>query len=262
MLQGHPPLKIANGERVPSADLPRVLLYDVYKRFTARNERKDFLTSATNVAFLAALQSGFSKDAIRGLATAVSQGHLAVWSRRTDEQQALVLSKLAGALPPPSRTARVSFVSNVRSKLNYWARAVLSAQPSCAALSASGGEGRTGTARITVRVSSAVPDDVPAYMLRKPTTDPVVAHTMRLITSVYLPSGISVDGARVDGKVAAIADDQELGWRVVSLTLQVPQRRTSELVLELSGPAELLPTKVAGPAMVHQPRVSTGDCLR
>ncbi|WP_432484198.1 DUF4012 domain-containing protein [Kineococcus esterisolvens] len=254
-----PPLQLGPFGEVATADLPEVLMRDAYVRYEDDNDaREAFLAAASAAAFEAVLHDGLSADALSGGREAVTSGHLAVWSSRPQEQEALVAAGLAGVLGDPGAappTAHVGLTNAAPSKLDYWVRAELELTPPCAA----GAGEATGALQLTL--TNTVPEEVPWYTRnQRHRSDPLLGRTARDVVSLWVPPQVGLDGASVDGTPVATAVDTEHGWRLVRLTVDVPPGEPVVVRWQLRGPAGALPVAVDAPATATTPEVRTTAC--
>ncbi|WP_432491927.1 DUF4012 domain-containing protein [Kineococcus gypseus] len=255
MLHEHEPLDLAGFGRVAPADLPDVLMHEAYVRFEGdQDARKAFLSTASAAAFEAVLADGVGEGTLRGAAEAVRTGHLALWSSRAPEQEALVAAGVAGDLGPQRPWARVGLTNADPSKLNYWTRAEVGVGAACPA-----GGGRA-TSRLSLRLVNPVPQEVPDYMAHAGVRGEPGRRTAVTLVSLHLPAGVAVAGAEVDGRPVAVAAGVERGWLLVRLEVVLPPGVPVEVAWRLEGPAELLPREVQPPATVAEPVVRPVPC--
>ncbi|WP_432498728.1 DUF4012 domain-containing protein [Kineococcus auxinigenes] len=254
-----PPLQLGPFGEVAAGDLPEVLMHDAYVRYEDDNDaREEFLAAASAAAFEAVLSDGLSADALSGGREAVASGHLAVWSSRPEEQEALVAAGLAGVLGDPAATpatAHLGLTNAAPSKLDYWVRAAVELSPPCAA----GAAQATGTVQLTL--TNTVPEEIPWYTRnQRHRSDPVLGRTARDVVSLWVPPQVGLDGATVDGTAVGTAVDSEHGWRLVRLTVDVPPGEAVVVEWRLRGRADALPVTVTPPSTASTPEVRTIDC--
>ncbi|PPK97234.1 uncharacterized protein DUF4012 [Kineococcus xinjiangensis] len=255
LLSGHEPLDLAPFGRVAVEDLPAVLMYDAYVRYEGdQAARKRFLTVASGAAFGAVLADGLSESSLRGAAEAVERGHLAVWSSHPEEQEALVAAGVAGDLGPQRPWARIGLTNADASKLNYWMQPTVELSTPCAPA------GARGTSTLSMTLENPVPAEIPKYMRNWNSGPGIGQRTAVTIVSLYVPAGVGLSQARVDGAPVPVAFDTERGWQLVRLTVAVPPDRPLTVTWDLVGPAGLMPREVQAPPTVAEPVVRVEAC--
>ncbi len=255
----HPPLDLGPFGQVPTADLATTLLYEAYVRFEGdQPARKAFLTATSAAAFEAILSDGLSSTVLRGMGEAVRSGHLAVWSAVPGEQSALVAAGVGGLLGDPAAqpgVVKVGLTNAVPSKLDYWMQPAFVVEPSCSTAAAA-----EATSILQLTLTNPVPEEIPQYMRNQRESSALGSRTGQDIVSLWVPPWVGLQQAVVDGSPVATAVDDERGWRLIRLTVQVPPDRPVVVRWTLTGRADALPRTVEGPSTVTPPTVTTVGC--
>jgi hypothetical protein len=200
------------------------------------------------------LSDGLSTAALDGARAAVGSGHLAVWSRRPEEQAALVTAGVAGVLgPPEDGVARVGLTGTVPSKLDYWVEPSFRLSPPCAG---------AGTAKgaLELRLENTVPVDVPSYVSNAAAPRVADRRTAVQTVSLWVAPWVGLDAVSVDGRPVGAAVDTEEGWRLVRVSVPVPPGTSVTVRWAFSGAAGALPRTVTGPTTATAPTVTKGTC--
>ncbi|WP_432543817.1 DUF4012 domain-containing protein [Kineococcus sp. SYSU DK002] len=251
----HPPLDLGPFGAVATPDLAHVLMYEAYVTYGEdQDARKAFLAATSAAAFEAVLSDGLSTAALDGAREAVGSGHLAVWSSRPQEQEALVAAGVAGTLGEPrDAVARVGLTSTVPSKLDYWVRPSLEVSAPCSG---------TGTAQgsLSLTLANSVPPSVPAYVSNAAAPRVADRRTAAETVSLWVAPWVGLDQVTVDGTAVGAAVDTERGWRLVRVSVRIPPGTSVTVRWRFSGAADALPRTVVGPTTATAPTVTTGDC--
>ena len=254
----HAALELGPFGSVATADLAGVLMHDAYVRFgDDQDARKAFLAATSAAAFQAVLADGLSTATLDGAQRAVDSGHLALWSSRPAEQDALVAAGVAGVLGDPAAAgavARIGLTNTAPSKLDYWLQPAIEVRAPCTTGSAEA----TGSVQLTL--VNPVPEDIPAYMQNADARGTADERTARDTVSLWIPPWVGLDAVTVDGAAVEAAVDTEEGWRLVRVSVDLPPDTPVVVGWQLRGPADALPREVTGPTTATAPVVTTGAC--
>ncbi len=188
--------------------------------------------------------AGDTTKLVTALGRAAREGRLEISSNHAEEQRILSSTALGGALPDvPGPFLGVVTQNATASKLDYWLRRQttyrLQRQPNGA-----------GVATITIRLTNAAPDGLPAYVrhrqdLKDAAGNPRAQNNLWL--SVYTGRGSWLVGARLDGVPIGLASGSESGRPVLSTYLTVDRGQTRTLEIKVREP-------VGGPALTVRPQ--------
>ncbi|MFD0482552.1 DUF4012 domain-containing protein [Kineococcus sp. GCM10028916] len=242
---------------VATADIAKTLMYDAYVTYGADNDaRKAFLAATSAAAFEAVLSDGLSTTALDGARTAIGSGHLAVWSSRAQEQDALVAAGVAGVLGDPASAgpvARIGLTNTEPSKLDFWLQPAVEVSAPCAKVG-------PATSSVQLTLTNTVPETIPAYVANATARSAIGKRTAQDTVSFWVAPWVGLDRVTVDGQVVGTAVDGEEGWRLVRLTVDVPPGAPVVVRWELSGAADTLPRTVTGPSTATAPTLTAGSC--
>lgn len=123
VLDGTGPIEVGDDTTLTTDNAVEILLNTVYARYEDPLVQDAFFADAAQKIFSAALSgSGDSRKTLEGLAKAVDERRIMLWSAQKEEEADLAGTRLAGGLPADSSTPRVGVYVNdtTSSKMQYY----------------------------------------------------------------------------------------------------------------------------------------------
>ncbi len=236
LLRATGPVRLPSGQRISGGNAVTVTLKDAYAEITDNAARDAYFQQIAHAVLAKALAGhGDPAAIVEQLGRAAGEGRLLVFSAHHRAEAELARTALGGVLPDrPGPFAEVVVNNIAGSKLDYYlARSVrYTAVGGC-----SDGSRRT---RVRVRLTNTAPaGGLPSYVVNHvpPGSGPLAPTTNRLLVTVFLARGASMDAVRVDGRRQLAGTGLERGHTVVTMQLDIPAGRTRTLVVDATEPA-------------------------
>ena len=236
-MRGMEPVPLSTGDAMTSANVVSLLMNEVYLRFD--EVRQDLVFADAVTAVSDRLTGGqFEPTALmEGLAQAVEERRLLMWSAHEAEQTAFELLGVDGAMPVSDATTDrvgVYFHENVGSKMSYYLHsAVQLDKATCRP------DGRQSY-RVGITLTNAMPADsarsISPSILGTFKRSGLAPGVQRTMVYVLAPPGGEILRATVDGvnvPIEGLHDEAYPGVRLVPVTN--PQA-TSTMVVEIVSP--------------------------
>jgi hypothetical protein len=252
-------LRVAGDVEVNNLDVPigpdnaaDFLLRDQYRQFPDVDERKDFLQRIAKQTFTRLTRVKLPGPRFIGeaLGPAVGAGHLRVWMSDPDEQS---FFEQIGASDHLERSATgddlMVTISNANAnKADAYLQRTVSYETTY--------DPATGRASgtVTVDLQNDVPLDLTDYVVANVNDEP--RGTNRTFLSLY--SGLTIDGATIDGEDLPLEVHDEYGLRRGAAFVSVPPGGSRQVVFRVSGPVKADGTfdvRVITPALVNPDHV-------
>lgn len=197
-LDGTGAIKVGDGTTLTSNNAVEILLNTVYARYEDPRVQDAFFADAAEKIFKAALSGrGDSRKTLEGLAKAVDERRIMLWSAQKDEEAELAGTRLGGTLPASTATPHIGVYLDdaTQAKMQYyltWKTTVEAER--CT-------DGGRQTLVSTTTLTSTAPEDanqLPDYI----TGDGRRAKSgqQQVGVNVYAPAGGTVQRLDVDGK--------------------------------------------------------------
>jgi hypothetical protein len=253
LLRAVGPVRLPGGEQVDAANVARLTMSEVYRRYPDSGVQNAFLREVAGSAIQTLLgDPGRPGPLADGLMRAARERRLLVYSADPAEERDLAATPLAGTLPDGAGPYAFVVVNNLAgSKMDYYLeRAVSYTAGQCA--------GGQRPSRITVRLSNVAPPAgrLPGYVSRRGDTSAgtvdqsAAAGSVVDLVSVYGPRAAGVVRSAVDGHRLAVTSYLVDGRPVWGFPLVVPPGQSRTVVLDL-----VEPTSGAAPVVPVQPLV-------
>ncbi|GII21202.1 DUF4012 domain-containing protein [Planosporangium mesophilum] len=248
LLAAEGPVTLPNGTKLTSDNAVRMLLSDVYAKFSTVAQDQFFSAAARAVFDVLTRQPRNMAGLVNQLARAVGERRILVWSADPQQQQHLAGTMLEGSLPITDRTSPTVGVflnDGTGAKLGYYlTHAADLTATACRP---------DGSMELKLRVTLG--STAPSSGLSKDVTGLALAgvpYTIRTNVSIFSPTGGNVVDVLLDGQLPPMVSGAERRRAVdiVTVDLKPGQKRTIEAVL-LTG----IPPAGAGPT--HRPRLWT-----
>ncbi|MGN7799307.1 DUF4012 domain-containing protein [Leifsonia sp. 22587] len=201
LLKATGPVQLPSGDRLTSANAVKLLLSDVYQRYSEPAQQDSFFASAASAVFSRMSAGGVdSKKLLSALAAAGESRRVLVWSAHGSDQKVLAGTTLAGALPQSDLASAgigVYFNDATGSKMDYYlGTSVAAGSAVCRA------DGKPSTV-VSVTLTNKAPADagtsLPKYVTGGGTYGVTPGH-IRTRVAVYGPA---------DGFLAATQSDDK-----------------------------------------------------
>jgi hypothetical protein len=265
LLEGSAGLPLPGGETLRADNAVRLLLSEVYARYSDPDAQDAFFAAAARAIF-EALSGGRvgGSAAVSGLTKAADEHRVLVWSTRAEEQRVLEGTVLAGELPErdgPSPLIGVFMNDGTGAKMSYYLR------QSVEVVGGSCRPDRRREIRLRITVNSTAPraDGLPDLVADGRIG--LVRGVARTNVLVFAPVDGAIQSATVDGKPLPLATGTERNRRVGYYTADLgPGDRSvvdlTVLTAELPGRAAVTPqfwtTPTVTPWIVRSAPVSCG----
>lgn len=231
LLEASGPVRVGDEGVVTADDVVPLTLSEAYQRFPDSDDRTEYLLELVRATFAQlTAPSTPDGDLLRALGAAAEDRRLLVYSDHRPEQAALERLNVAGALPPPDTGLRAVIVNSANgSKLDYYLDRDVRYRLDCPR------DGRRVT-RLRVSLTNGAPNQLPPYVLSHLPDLAAEPATQRLQVSLYLPGGTGVHRLAVNGRPAGFAVSSELGYDVLTTSVDVRSAARAELVWDLDEP--------------------------
>jgi len=243
------PTRLPDGTVLTGANVVDLTERTSYATYQDTSQRKAFFLTVARAAAAQVLGAGHGSPQLSALMpalrTAMSGGHVLVWSAHPGEQRELESRAVSGVVPEgPAPFAGLVVNNAAGTKLDYYLERDLdwTAAPSTPA-----GREVTVTVALTNRAPTAA---LPAYVTQLVDAPdyPTRPGDNRLLVSYFATSGASLVGATLDGRTVLLQPGLERGHPTYTLDLELPARSTRTLVLRL-----LEPPSDRSPTLLRQP---------
>ena len=230
LLDATGPVVVAGLEQpLTSQTVEQFLLLDQYALDTP--ERRDLLEDVADATLRAVLDGSLPgpQRLAEALGPAAAEGHLLMWSTRPDEQALLELIGIDGALPPLHSRDGLAVVTNnaTANKIDSFLERTVDYRAVY--------DRATGAVdgTITVTLANTAPaDGYPDYVIGSEFLD-LPQGTNRTQLAIYTP--LDQFGATLDGVPVSLTRDEELGWNVYSVLLDLAPGASRTMVLDVGG---------------------------
>jgi hypothetical protein len=212
-----------------------------YSRITDTEARKRVLGDAAKATFDRFLDGVRDRaGAVRALARAVAEGHLAFHAVNPEVQAAFDSANVAGRLhSPPGDYVAVSATNAAANKLDYYVRRSLDYDVRL---------NPDGSANTTLTVSLENPSPTsgqPQYVIGPFPGSSAVGESVSFL-STYCAEACELERHTLDGRQAPVGVERELGHRVFSEFVRVDPGATTTLGYELAVPDAWLGDALSG----------------
>lgn len=196
----------------------------VYRVFPEDGPRTRFVQQVLVQVFARLQQPGVKPiELVRQLQRMVGDRDVMAWSPEQRVEDAVRRLGMSGALTAPDgSTVRLSLLNTDGSKLDYYLRVAVTLS----------GSGADRTLEVTLR--NTAPTTVPAYVRNQDPRTELPGTTHDVVLQVHLPPDVDVTHVTRDGSQVGVANGTEAGWRVVRLSVRLPQGSSSTLQLQLT----------------------------
>lgn len=250
ILRGSPPIAVAGAKPLTPANIVDYLAVGQYRDFAApassggidrSAERKQLLVTIARAATDRLVGGGGSTlELLRGLADAVSSGHLRMASDDPALRPQLHQAGIDGALPDgPAPVAYPVLFNSSGGKLDYFVdRSVTYEAGACT--------GRRRRSTITFELSNSAPPGLPPYLTNPAHMPGLDSTTARVTVMIYGTRGARLVSATLDGKPlgSALNGAVEAGLPQWSTLLNLPSGQPRRIVLHLDEPTSAGPARV------------------
>lgn len=210
-----------------AATVERFLYIDQYDAdWEERSEMLDRVATATLEAVLGG-QLPAPQHLARELGPAATGGDLVGWARRPEEQELMGLIGMDGALPAPDGRDGLAVITNNASanKIDSFLERSIGYDAHV--------DGGFVRATVTVTLHNGAPaSGYPSYVLGSEFLD-LPSGTNRTLLSVYTP--LERVGATLDGEATGMQNNNELGWHVYTIRLDLAPGQTRVVTIDLVG---------------------------
>lgn len=239
LLEGTGPVEVPGGPPLRAGSAVDTLLRDVYLQVPDPEAQDAYFAAAAEAVF-GAVASGQGDPArlLDGLARAVSEGRINLWSSRGREQALIQETALAGRIPREEGNrpfVGVFMNDGTASKLQYYFRHRVDVKPvSC------NPEGRQ-TLEVTVTMRSTAPRnaaELPPSVIGPRTEGAyfgVEPGDQRINVHLYAPIGGWIEESAVDGEETPLSEAEHLGHAVGSRSVTLAPGRKSTLTYRVRG---------------------------
>ena len=246
LLDGTGGIELASGEEVTAENVVELTLDEVYRRYEGdQSARRDYLAEMVDAVFATLTGPGSDPaDLLRGLSHGTSERRLMIYSADADEQADLVAGGLAGTLPDARSSVGVVVNNAGANKLDYYLDRSVAYVPGC----------HGDPATLTLVLGNAAPlSGLPSYIDAHRIPDlETTPSTSRLLVSAYVPGTTGLDGFfAVDGEARPVSAGRELGYSVLTATVDVPAGAELDLVWTLDASGSPPVTDLFGQPLVR-----------
>lgn len=231
----------------PGVELDATTVVDVvqaqaYERFADDEPaRLAYLGAVSAAAFGAVTAADPADPAVRAaLGESAGDGHLQVWVRDEEVQDALEDLHVTGSVPDGAGRSEVRFdlTNSDASKLDHYLHVAASSRCDRGPV-------------VEVRLSlEGVPTRLPEYVTNK--LDGADPRSHQVLLGLRLPPTRGLDGLQVDGADVPVQLGTERGWSVVRFPVDVPADGSAVVTARLTGDAQ-------APDLVAQPLTHAAD---
>ena len=244
------PVRLPGDDRITSANAVSMTLRDVYARFDDDRQRDVYLQLIARTVLDRVLSGGADSGILlQQLRLAAADGRFQVYSTQDALQQELSATQLGGVLPKgPGPLAQLVVNNIAASKLDFY----LDRSVEYTAMTGCRSELRR--TQVEVRLRNGAPEQgLPAYVTNHLTGE-LPPGTERLLVSLYLAEGASIDRLRLDGKRTLAGVGFERGHPVVTLPLDIAPGEFRTLTVDVTEPASAKQGKVPVQPLVRPQR--------
>lgn len=196
VLEATGPVTLPSGEKLNAGNASRILMNEVYFRYTDPSAQDAFFAAATGAVFQALIDGrGSAPSLISALYRAGEQHRLYMWSADPSDQAILADTTIAGPLPvTDERTARFGVFLNdgTGSKMSYYVKPDVGVEWTSCPSSAANGP-RALTLSVTL-LNDAPPDaatSLPTYITGEGAYG-TAPGTAKVVGNIYLPQGFEL----------------------------------------------------------------------
>jgi uncharacterized protein DUF4012 len=257
LLQVSGPVLLADGTSVTAANVVALTQATVYANFAVseNDARKDYLLQIAKAVSHKLLSGGVdTAGLVRAAGRAADESRLLLWVRDPGIERQLARLPIGGVEPQTTAPYfRLTLWNSTASKLDYYVHASVDwTRTGCGAKRA---------VTVTVQLTNAAPEGLPAYVLG-PTTDKqygIAPGDEYLAILGYGTQGAELKSYTVNGKETDVAQLSERGHPVFSDGEYVPRGKTITIVYHLIEPAGSGAPIVPAQPMVNPMTVTVHD---
>ncbi len=236
------PVTLADGTRVTEKNAVKVLLVDAYRRFPKQQdaERNAYLQETARRVVNRLSQGGLDgARLVARVSRAAASGHLQLVATDPALETELRTARVGGALQADGPFLSVVTQDVGGSKLGAYLRrsVTYTGKPTGEAVDLGSGPVLEEEATVSVALTNAAPDSLPAYVTARPDDPTSPVGQAKYWLSVYLGTQGTLLSATLDGRPVEVETGTENGLTVVSLFLTVDRAGTRTLVLHVRQPA-------------------------
>lgn len=246
LLKATGPIALPTGDQLSSDNAVKLLLSEVYARYTVPAQQDVFFATAASAVFSRVAHGDFDPRAmISALATAADERRVLLWSAHDQEQAILATTTLAGGLPVSTESTRAFGVylnDATGAKMDYYLDVKVGlGQATCRK------DGRP-TYAVDVTLTNTAPADAGATLAGYVTGNGafgVIPGQVRTNVLVYAPKKALYLGASKDGAALALHSATDEGYPVGQFQVQLAPGHSSTVRLEFLGAKPFSGTIVA-----------------
>ena len=229
ILRATGPVQLPTGDTLTSDNAVKLLLSDVYAKYTDPTAQDAFFAAAASSVFEKVSSGSFdTKQFIAALTQGTSEGRLRLWSADQGEQRQIDDTAVAGSLPSATKATRqfgVYLNDGTGSKMDYYLDKTVAVGSSICRK-----DGRP-TSVVQVTIKNTAPADaatsLPEYVTGGGSfgTEP---GKIKTLVAVYAPTNALYLGSSQDGKQVGVQTTSDGGHPVAQLqTLLAPGESTT-----------------------------------
>ncbi|MFV9426232.1 DUF4012 domain-containing protein [Microbacterium sp. S1037] len=201
VLEATGPVMLPSGEQLNAGNAARILMNEVYLRYSDPSEQDAFFAASTGAVFQALIDGrGSAPSLISALYRAGEQHRLLMWSADPADQAIIADTTVAGPLPvTDGRTARFGVYLNdgTGSKMSYYVRPEVAVEwGSCQPLATAGQRSLTLSLSLTNDAPSDAATSLPAYITGEGAYG-TAPGTAKVVGNLYLPEGFELISSAV-----------------------------------------------------------------
>lgn len=224
------PVPLPDGTVVNAGNVASLTMRNVYARFSSDPVRDAFLQQISSGIAGALIDRKVSpRPLVSALSKAVGERRLLLWSSDPATEQALSGSTLAGEVPRGKRVVGDDIVDIAGSKLDFYLERRLTYTAGCRVPST-----------LSLRLRNGAPTSgLPDYVTPAQFRDGGAPGTNRLLATMHLPAGSTVQSVSLDGVAfGGLRMGTELDTVWVEYPMDIAPQRTRELVVRFAEPAD------------------------
>jgi len=227
------PITVSTGDKATSDNIVRLLLKDVYARYSDPSKGDVFFKEVATAVFDKVSKGKFDlRKMLSAVQDGIAAGSVMLWSADPDIQKLVATMPVGGILPTDNVAQTMTGVflrdASDGSKIDYYMKAGITASATC---SASGSSEFTTTVKLKLDISKASAIKLPPYV----TGNQWGARTYSTEIFVYGPPGTTVTDKKLDSGVRARKTRQDLGRPVTKFTVELKPGETRTFVMTSTG---------------------------
>ncbi|MDF2916565.1 MAG: non-ribosomal peptide synthetase [Microbacterium sp.] len=236
VLEATGPVTLPSGEQLNAGNAARILMNEVYFRYSDPSAQDAFFAAASGSVFQALLDGrGSAPSLISALYRAGEQHRLLMWSADPADQAIIADSTVAGPLPvTDDRTARFGVYLNdgTGSKMSYYVKPEVAIEwGSCQPPATTGQRSLTLSLTLTNDAPSDAATSLPTYITGEGAYG-TAPGTAKVVGNLYLPEGFELVSSAVSN--GANFDDATFqGRRVLTFGVDLTPQASSRITVEV-----------------------------